>query len=245
MTFSTNSPVLFVLAGIIILVVLGQSVFFLLRALKRAKEIGMDMGKMKKTITTAAVFSIMPAVAIVISVMTLSKDLGLALPWLRLSVIGSLSYETIAASNAESAMGLTLGSGVQLNAQQFVTIASVMTIGILVGIWLAPILCKKILGGMVKIENKDKKWGDLLQNSLFIGMIAAFLGYVFSDVSACVKGEMSGLIPVLVMFVSAVIMLIAGAIQKKTHARWITDYALPLSLIIGMIAAIPLTAWLS
>jgi len=38
-----------------------------------------------------------PAVAIVISVITLSKDLGLPLPWLRLSVVGSLSYETIAA----------------------------------------------------------------------------------------------------------------------------------------------------
>lgn len=245
MEFTTNSPVLFVIVGIIILVVLVQSVFFLVKALKRAKEIGMDMTKLKKTMRTAAIFSIMPAVAIVISVMTLSKDLGLALPWLRLSVIGSLSYETIAASNAESAMGLVFGTVSNLTAQQYVTIALVMTIGIMVGVWLVPLLCKRILGGMDKIENRDKKWGDLLQGSLFIGMIAAFLGYVFSDFAGVFKGETFGLIPVLVMLVSAVVMMIAGVLVKVTKWRAISDYALPVSLIAGMAAAIPITMWLA
>ena len=100
MTFSTNHPILFLLAGILIAVVLGQSVYFLVKALRRSKEIGMDQTKIKKTIKTAAIFTIAPAVSIVISVITLAKSLGIPLPWLRLSVVGSLSYEAIAASNA-------------------------------------------------------------------------------------------------------------------------------------------------
>ena len=48
MTFTTNHPILFVLAGILIAVVLGQSVYFLVKALKRSKEIGMDQTKIKK-----------------------------------------------------------------------------------------------------------------------------------------------------------------------------------------------------
>ena len=123
MNFSVNSPILFVLAGVIILAVLAQSVFFLVRAIRRSKEIGMDQQKLCKTMVTAGVFTIAPAVAIVISVITLSKDLGLPLPWLRLSVVGSLSYETIAATNAESAMGLTFGQVSALTASQYVTIA--------------------------------------------------------------------------------------------------------------------------
>ena len=99
--FDVNHPILFVLAGVIILAVLGQSVFFLLKAWKRGVAIGMGKEKLKKIAMTAAVFTIAPAVAIVISVITLSKDLGIALPWLRLSVVGSLSYETIAASSAD------------------------------------------------------------------------------------------------------------------------------------------------
>ena len=109
MTFTTNHPILFLLVGILVAVVMGQSVYFLLKALKRSKEIGMDQTKIKKTIKTAAIFTIAPAVSIVISVITLSKSLGIPLPWLRLSVVGSLSYEAIAASNAVSAMGLELG----------------------------------------------------------------------------------------------------------------------------------------
>ena len=109
MEFSVNHPVLFILAGFLVAVVLAQSVYFLVKALRRSREIGMNQTKIIKTIKTAAVFTVAPAVSIVISVITLSKSLGIPLPWLRLSVVGSLSYEAIAASNAVSAMGLELG----------------------------------------------------------------------------------------------------------------------------------------
>ena len=68
----------------------------------------MDIKKIKKTIITAAIFTIAPAVSIVITILALSDSLGIALPWLRLSVVGSLSYEAIAAANAASGLGKTL-----------------------------------------------------------------------------------------------------------------------------------------
>ena len=250
MEFHVNHPILFLLAGFLVAVVLGQSVYFLVKALHRSKEIGMDQKKIRKTIKTAAIFTIAPAVSIVISVITLSKSLGLPLPWLRLSVVGSLSYEAIAASNAVSAMGLELGKIGSLTAQQFVNIALVMTISILVGIWLVPAIGKKLLGGMSKLENRDAKWAEIFQNAMFIGMISAFLGYVFCDFSrlwAPVEGfsATSGLIPVCVMAVSALVMVVCGVLMKKFKWAWINDYALPISLVLGMAAAIPITAWLS
>ena len=245
MQFSVNHPILFWLVGIIVLAVLGHSVFFLVRAWRRGKQIGMAPAKLRRIAVTAAVFTVAPALAIVISVIALSKDLGLALPWLRLSVVGSLSYETIAAANAESAMGLTLGHGVTLNATQFVTISAVMTISIMVGIWLVPVVGKKLQSGMITLENRDKKWADVFSNSMFIGMIAAFVGFVFCDVSGLADGDLTGLIPVCVMVVSALSMCLAGLLVKLLKARWISDYALPVSLLVGMASAIPITAWLS
>ncbi len=244
MEFSVNHPILFLLVGIVILIVLAQSIFFLIKALKRAKEIGMDTKKLRRIIISASVFTIAPAVAIVVSVIALSKDLGIALPWLRLSVVGSMSYETIAASNALSGMGLEFGKVANLTAEQFVTIILVMTISIMVGIWLVPVLCKKMKTGLLNMKNKDAKWLDIFQSAMFIGMISAFVGFVFCDFSGVFKGETAGLIPVCVMAVSAVTMLICGALMKITKARWINDYALPLSLIVGMASAIPITAWL-
>lgn len=244
MEFNVNSPILFVLSGIIVAVVLAQSVFFLVKAWRRGKGIGMGADKLKRVAVTAGVFTIAPAVAIVISVITLAKDLGLPLPWLRLSVVGSLSYETIAATNAESAMGLTFGQVSALTASQYVTIAAVMTVSIMLGIWLVPLIGKKLLNGVISLENRDKKWGDIFSASLFIGMISAFLGYVFCDFGVVFKGDSSGLIPPLVMLVSALVMGAAGLAVKKLKWRWISDYALPISLVLGMASAIPITAWL-
>ena len=247
MQFSVNHPVLYILAGLIVAVVLGQSVYFLLKAMKRSREIGMDQKKIRKTIQTAAIFTIAPAVSIVISVIALSKTLGIPLPWLRLSVVGSLSYEAIAAGNALSAMGLELGKVDALIAQQYVNIVLVMTISILVGIWLVPLIGKKLLGGMSQLEAKDKKWSEIFQNAMFIGMIAAFLGFVFCDVGMLwnpVEGirATTGLIPVTVMGVAALVMVCLGLAMKKW--KWLGDYALPISLVLGMISAIPITAWL-
>ena len=248
MEFSVNHPLLFLLAGLLVAVVLGQSVYFLVKALRRSRQIGMDQTKIKKTIRTAALFTVAPAVSIVISVITLSKSLGIPLPWLRLSVVGSLSYEAIAASNAVSAMGLTLGKIDSLTAQQFVNITLVMTISIMMGIWLVPAIGKKLLSGMTSLENRDKKWADIFQNAMFIGMISAFVGFVFCDVGRLwTPGDYSptsGLVPVCVMAVSAVAMIAMGLLMKKPKFAWLGDYALPITLVLGMASAIPITAWL-
>ena len=268
MEFHVNHPVLFIIAGLLIAVVLGQSVYFLIKAMKRSKAIGMDQAKIRKTILSAAVFTVAPAVAIVISVITLSKKLGLPLPWLRLSVVGSMSYETVAANNALSAMGQSLGSGDPLTAQQYVNVLLVMTVSIMLGIWLVPVIGKKLQKGMRSLGNRDAKWAETFSNSLFIGMIAAFLGYVFCDVSRLwnadaryitqtvvengveVKKQVavsatSGLIPVCVMGVSALVMVICGLLMRKPKLKWLSEYALPISLVLGMAAAIPITGWLS
>ena len=264
--FSANHPILFVIVGIIIAAVLAQSVYFLIKAYRRAKEKGMDMKKIHKTIITAAIFTIAPAISIVVTVIALSESLGVALPWLRLSVVGSLSYETIAAVNASSAMDIPLSElSKNMTASVYITIATVMTISIMVGIWLVPVLAKKMQKGLVSFEKKDKKWSDILQGSLFIGMISAFVGYVFSDVSrlwnssdgifeTSVKENgnkvtkyftsTSGLVPVCVMAVSMVCMLVCGILMKKLKWKWLNDYALPICMIIGMASAIPFTAWL-
>ena len=48
-------------------------------------------------------------------------------------------------------MGLTFGQVSALTASQYVTIAWVMTISIMLGIWLVPLIGKKLQGGMTKI----------------------------------------------------------------------------------------------
>jgi hypothetical protein len=243
MEFRVNHPIIFVMVGIIIAVVMAQSVFFLVKALKRAKAIGMDKKVLKKTMISSAVFTIAPAVSIVVGVIALSHSLGIPLPWLRLSVIGSLSYELIAAERALAAFGLNF-AGAITDPQIYVTVTWVMTFGIAAGLLFVPLFAKKIQNGMEKIEKSDKKWREILTNAMFLGMVSAFLGFVFCDVANVFKGDTSGLIPVVVFGFSAIIMALCGLCSIKLKQRWMNDYALPISLISGMAIAIPVTAWL-
>ena len=236
--FSVNSPFLFTITAIILVLVMAQAVFFLVRAWRQAKKLGIDTSKLWSVVKSSAVFTIVPAISILLGVIALSKKLGLPLPWLRLSVIGALTYETAAASAAANALGTSIGDTANaLTASQFTTIAWVMTIGIMAGVILTPLISRRLLSGVDKLEKRDKRWGEILMSALFMGMISAFLGMIFGKVST----GLTGWIPVFVMLASMVIMLICALLIKKFKIKWIEDYALPISMIGAMALAIPIT----
>jgi hypothetical protein len=236
MSFSPNSTLLFVVAGCVILFVIAQSLFFLIRAYKRAKELGMDMGQVRKTIWSSALFTIAPAVSILLGVITLSKFLGLPLPWIRMSVIGAITYELPAATSTAKAFGISLSETIT-DPRIYSAIAWVMTLGIMPSIILVPLLLKKIQKGLLKMKNKDAKWGDLFSTSLFLGMIAAFSGMVFADV----RSGLEGWIPVFVLLCSAVVMGVCGLLIKKCKMTWLENYALPISMLVAMVFAMVIT----
>lgn len=236
MNFNINSTFLYVVAALIVLFVLAQSVFSMIRSYKHGIEIGMDKAKLRKTIAFAAVFTIAPACSILIGVITLSKFLGIPLPWARMSVIGAITYELPAATSTANALGISLSSAIT-DAKTYSAMAWVMTLGILPSIVFPPILMKKIRGGVLKIQNKDSKWGDIFMSSLFIGMIAAFMGMVFADVRTGIRGW----IPVFVLMFSAAVMGICGFLIKKCNMKWLETYALSISMVCAMIFAAIIT----
>ena len=236
MEFSSNSTFLFIVAAFVILFVIAQSVFFLVRAYRRAKVIGMDMKQVRKTIVSSAIFTIAPAISILLGVITLAKFLGLPLPWIRMSVIGAITYELPAATSTATALGASLSETIT-DPKVYSAIAWVMTLGILPSIILVPVLLKRIQKGILSIKKKDSRWGDILINAMFLGMIAAFSGMVFSNV----REGLAGWIPVFVLLFSAVIMGVCGLLIKKCKMKWLENYALPISMVCSMIFAILIT----
>lgn len=233
-TFSVNHPMLFLLAGLAIAAVLLQSVVFLIKAWKRARELGYAQEKLKKIAVAAVLFSLAPAVAIGIGIITLSGTLGLPLPWLRLSVVGALVYELSAANTAAGALGVSLGNA--LTAQQFTTIAWTMTVGIMTGVILIPVFCRKYTNRFTEVGKKDAKWGELFTTAIFMGLIGTFVGNSLADVTVSAAGRLSA----AVLVVSALVMLLCGFFKKKFNWAWMNDYALPICMLLSMAAAIPL-----
>lgn len=234
--FNPNSSFLYAVTAVVVVFIAGQSVFFLARAWRRAKAIGISAAALRKTVISSAIYTIAPAVSILLGVIALSRSLGLPIPWLRLSVIGAITYETAAAASATNALGLSLGSLI-LDPSAFVTVVWVMTIGIMLSLVLVVLLTKRIETGIANIRSKDEKWSGILTNSLFLGMISAFLGLVFTKVGQ----GLAGWIPVFVMLAAMLLMVACGALMKLLHWKWLSDYALPVSMLGGMALSIPIT----
>ena len=236
MKFHPNNPLLFIIGGCVILFVLAQSIFFLVRAYRQGKRIGIASATLRKTVVSSAVFTIAPAISFLLGVVTLSKFLGLPLPWIRISVIGAITYELPAATSAANAFGQSLSEMIT-DPKVYAAIAWVMTLGILPSIILPPVLMKKIRGGVINLQNKDQKWGDIFMASLFLGMISAFLGMVFADIRKGLEGWM----PIFVLLVSALLMAVCGILIKKCGWKWLETYAMTVSMLGAMIFAVAIT----
>lgn len=234
--FNLNSPFLFMAAGVIVLFVMAQSVFFLDKAWRQARALGIPASVLQRVTVTSAVFTVAPAIAILMGVFALSKFLGLPLPWLRLSVLGAVTYELPAATIAANVLSVPISEGVT-TPQAYSTIAWVMTLGILSGLIVITLFLKRIQGGIQSMKKRDTRWGEIFIDALFLGMISAFMGMVFANITSGIQGW----IPVFVMIVSALLMLLCGFFVRVLKLKWMEDYALPISMLGAMALSIPIT----
>ena len=252
MTFElANSPWMYLMASIVVLFVLAGSIIFIFKSYKDAKEIGMDKSYIKKTIITSILFTLIPSISILIGVIALSGILGIPLPWIRLSVIGALHYEGAAVSAAYS--DITMATMTKI---EFATIAFVMTLGILSG----PLFClfgfkaydKKILAKAREENNNDnessdqpketkekKSFGPILCNAAFIAMICSFLAEDIAKLKYInAETPINSYVPLIVIVVSFLSMALFDLLEKKLKWKWLGNFSLGLSMIIGMASAV-------
>ena len=222
-----NSGFMYLLGVLVGMFVIAQSVYFLVKAVRRSRELGIAGNVVKRTIASSAVFAILPSVSILLGLITLANTLGLPLPWIRLSVLGAVTYELPAATVALNALGESISAPVS-GPLAFNTVAWVMTLGCITPLIIIPLFLKKIQGGVHSLRQKDSHWGDLFLTAMFLGMISAFLGMGISD----------GLLSILTLLTSAAIMAVCGVFVKVKKVKWLENFALPISMLGAMALSI-------
>lgn len=226
--------------GVVVFVIV-QSLFFIKKAWTRAKELGIEKETLKSTVSSSVVFTIAPALAILATVFVLQKALGYVLPWIRLSVIGNLAYESTAAS---SVLGGDLGSPVT-DPTQFGAIAWVMTIGSSLPLFLLPLFCKKIhksIGGAMNNSNSTiGKLGDYISAAAFIGIVAAFVSQsIMGMKSDDPKGD-AGFLSIATLIAAIVIYVVLELIAKKFKLAKFEPFIMPIAMFGAMAVAVLLT----
>ena len=105
-----NSPLMWVSAAIAVGIVVFQSVLFFRKSLKAAKEIGIEQEKINMAIKSSAISSIGPSIVILSGMLSLLITVGGPMAWMRLSLIGSVMFESIAAGFGTASVGVQLGA---------------------------------------------------------------------------------------------------------------------------------------
>lgn len=241
-----NSGIMYALAALIVAFVTGQSLFFMAKAWKRGKQLGIDSEKLRQTAISSALFSIAPAISILATVLALASALGYVLPWIRLSVIGNLAYETVAAEAALEALGTSL-SDTALTKAEFSTVAWAMTIGSCFPLILLPIFCKKIhktlnkvLGGGESQSKSTSKLGDMISAAAFIGIMAAFIARSIMGVQK--DGPSAGFMTIAVLLSAMVFTVALDILCKKKNLTKLEPFVLPIAMFGAMGIAVLLTA---
>jgi hypothetical protein len=258
MTDFKESGFMYAIALGVVAFVLAQSVFFLVKSLKRAGELGIAKDTLRSTMISSAMFTVAPAISILATVIVLANALGIVLPWIRLTVIGNLAYETTAAQSALDFWGDSLRNTVT-DPQKFATISWAMTLGSIAPLLLLPFLCKKLqkkVGETVNKSEKSKKFGDAISAAAFIGIVMAFVSREIYSVTTqtqaienaegkieqvkMISGS-AGFMSILVLICAVVFMLILDIICKKFKLTKLEPFAMPIAMFAAMGMAVLFT----
>ncbi len=265
-TFDNGSLGLYLIAGAVILFVLVQSIFFLVKAWKQGKKLGLDKSKLRNAVTSSALFTIPSAFSILATIIALAPALGLVIPWVRLSVIGNLMYETTAAEAAMEAFGHAGGiSSKVTDPTTYAGIAWVMTLGICFSLVLLPFLAKPLHKKLMAATNKEEKkakdapadskkrsFGEFVNKfatpAIFIGLIGAFIarsingqGKLDADKNPIFgDGDGAGVLSISTLAVAVVFSILLEVIVKKLKLTWLEPFVMPIGMIVAMISAIVL-----
>lgn len=262
--FKPDSWVMYLMYALIVVFISAEAIFYLVKSVKKAKQIGMDMTKIKKVIKTSASFSVLPAIGIGIGVVTLIGSLGITVPAIRLSVIGALQYETQMADGAAKAItgstdGLTQLIARGVTAQDYATIVTLMTVAIIAGPVLVVLFYKKLqpklaklgamkVGGAVdpdtatkNLESDAKKanpnginLGDLAFQVSFIGMIIGYIAMSIGAIAA-MPGRITSYYNFIAVIVAALFMVLSDFLVKKLNWKWLDDFSVAFSMLFAML----------
>ncbi len=224
-----SSPLLLILVSIGLLYIVGFSVVYLKKSYARCLEMGIAKEDLSKVIKSSLVFSIVPSLSIVVGLFALISVLGVVWSWWRLSVIGSLSYESLISSSVASALNFSTNAEMLEGAtgSQFGVVMILMSIGMLSGFFVLLPFGKKLSMSVNKTK-ESSSWKYVLSGTFMLCLFSVYIPVLlFGDT-----------VQTAVMITGLVIALVLGVLAKKPKLRWLGEFIMAFSMIGGMISSV-------
>lgn len=224
-----NSPLLLALVAVGLAYIVGFSLVYLKKSYTRCLEMGMTKEELGKVIKSSLVFSIVPSLSIVVGLFALITVLGTVWSWWRLSVIGSLSYESMISSSVASAIGYSTTAEMLESAtgREFGVVMILMSIGMLSGFLILIPFGKKLTMSVNKTETSSS-WKYVLSGTFMLCLFSVYIPVLLFGDS----------VQAAVMLTGLVIAVVLGVLAKRPGLKWLNEFIMAFSMIGGMISSL-------
>lgn len=218
-----NSPLMWFACGIGVVLVLFQAAVMTKKSLTAGKKLGITDDQIKMAVKSSAAGSVGPSLAILAGMVSLLVAMGGPISWFRLSYIGAVAYELMAAGFGAEAMGVTLG-GVDMNATAFACGVWVMTLGSIGWVLFTALATPKLDKFRNVLAGGRKELVPMVS-------VAAMCGaFSYLSIDRVVRFDSQTIAAIAGFAVMALFTLY----NQKANKKWIREWSFCISMFAGM-----------
>ena len=223
-----NDPGLWIACSFMVVMTLIQAFLYLKKGIKLASDMGFKKEVINKCIRSATIASIGPSCAIGVSVVALMGLIGGPMAWQRLSVVGSLVYETLTSNIAASALGVTTET---MTPDAFAAVAWAM--GLAGCFWQLNVIlfAPSYDKGLKLITKGDTKLLNVIVLSTMMAVFSRQLVPYMMNMASVTR-------PFAAAGIGAVLFLVLLLCIKRFKLGWLHEWALPIAMFVAMFAAL-------
>ena len=225
MDYSTiaNSVLMWFACGCGVALVLFQAAVMTSKSLKAGKKLGITDEQIKVAVKSSAVGSIGPSLAILAGMVSLLVAMGGPISWFRLSYIGAVAYELMAAGFGAEVMGVTLG-GADFSATAFACGVWVMTLGSIGWVLFTALATPKLDKFRTVLAGGRKELVPMVS-------VAAMCGaFSYLSIDRVVRFDSQTIAAVA----GFAIMALFTKYNQKADKKWIREWSFCISMFAGM-----------
>lgn len=222
-----NSPFMWLAAGLAVGLVLLQAFLFARKSYSTGLKIGMKKEQLNVAIRSSFIASLGPSVVILSGLLALLVTVGGPMAWMRLSYIGSVMFELMAAAIGTEAAGVKMNID-PMTTQAFANALWTMITGSIGWIIFATLFADKMEHLQTRMSRGDKGLVAIVAISAMLGSFGSLVSGHLIAMNANTIAAVTG----------ALVMVVLSMTADKKNIRWIKEWSLAIALFAGVIAAV-------
>ena len=219
-----NSLPMWLATGSAVALVIVQALIFVKKAMSAAPNVGLTKDEVNKAIKSSALTSIGPSIVVLSGMLSLLVSVGGPMAWMRLSVIGSVMFESIAAGIGTGSVGVQLGVD-ELTPLALTMAVWTMFIGSVGWVIFSTFAADKMDKIQAKLAGSNPAGLTIISSGAIIGVFAAMVSQKLVVLNKNALATVLG----------AVLMFVMMQLTKNEKYAKLREWNLTIAILVAMI----------